>query len=184
MALHRNLTGDDLHEPKGLDLVDVVGKVYTSDGIGSGTWEYPPGTHGACRKIYQNTSNTQVDSQVVTNVTVGWSNVYATGDMTYTANSIVLPYVGYYEVDATVSMSNIAATFQVDFAVDGVLQGFRTSINTVAGSTPASIRSVALKGVVAAVAENADLTLTLYKDSATNVNVIVWDATLTAKSLP
>lgn len=40
MALHKNLTGTDLHEPKGLDGVSTAGKVYVSDGLNppSGTW--------------------------------------------------------------------------------------------------------------------------------------------------
>lgn len=37
MALHKNLTGSDLHEPKGADTA-TSGKVYVSDGAGSGIW--------------------------------------------------------------------------------------------------------------------------------------------------
>ena len=37
MALHRNLTGDELHEPKGADTASVD-EVYVADGLGSGTW--------------------------------------------------------------------------------------------------------------------------------------------------
>lgn len=36
-AIHKNLTGSDLHEPKGADTA-VNGCVYVSDGAGSGAW--------------------------------------------------------------------------------------------------------------------------------------------------
>jgi microcystin-dependent protein len=36
-TVHRNLTGADLHEPKGADTA-TSGKVYVSDGAGSGSW--------------------------------------------------------------------------------------------------------------------------------------------------
>lgn len=37
MAVHRNLTGADLHEPKGADTA-LSGQVYVADGAGSGSW--------------------------------------------------------------------------------------------------------------------------------------------------
>lgn len=36
-TVHRNLTGADLHEPKGADTA-LAGRVYVSDGAGSGSW--------------------------------------------------------------------------------------------------------------------------------------------------
>lgn len=38
MALHKDLTGAELHEPKGADSASE-GDVYVADGAGSGTWE-------------------------------------------------------------------------------------------------------------------------------------------------
>lgn len=37
MSVHKDLTGADLHEPKGADTA-TAGKVYVSDGAGSGVW--------------------------------------------------------------------------------------------------------------------------------------------------
>lgn len=37
MALHKDLTGTELHEPKGVDAA-ASGDVYVADGAGSGTW--------------------------------------------------------------------------------------------------------------------------------------------------
>jgi hypothetical protein len=41
MPAHSTLTGADLHEPKGVAAA-TVGKVYVSDGLGSGSWTNPP----------------------------------------------------------------------------------------------------------------------------------------------
>lgn len=38
MALHSELTGADLHEPKGAETANV-GEVYVADGAGSGSWQ-------------------------------------------------------------------------------------------------------------------------------------------------
>ena len=43
MPLHSALTGTDLHEPKGV-AATAAGKVYLSDGLGSGSWVVPPYT--------------------------------------------------------------------------------------------------------------------------------------------
>ena len=37
MALHRDLTGNELHEPKGIDVASA-GAVYVANGQGSGNW--------------------------------------------------------------------------------------------------------------------------------------------------
>lgn len=38
MALHKDLTGADLHEPKGIATA-TSGQIYVADGAGSGTWQ-------------------------------------------------------------------------------------------------------------------------------------------------
>ena len=43
MSLHSALTGTDLHEPKGVAAA-AAGKVYLSNGLGSGSWVVPPYT--------------------------------------------------------------------------------------------------------------------------------------------
>jgi hypothetical protein len=43
MPLHSALTGTDLHEPKGVAAA-ATGKVYLSNGAGSGSWVVPPFT--------------------------------------------------------------------------------------------------------------------------------------------
>ncbi len=41
MPLHSDLTGSELHEPKGADTAQS-GEVYLADGVGSGSWVVPP----------------------------------------------------------------------------------------------------------------------------------------------
>lgn len=55
MALHKNLTGTDLHEPKGVAAVTEAGKVYASDGTGSGAWtsDITPATLALTTKVYR-----------------------------------------------------------------------------------------------------------------------------------
>ena len=43
MPLHSALTGTDLHEPKGVAAA-AAGKIYLSNGLGSGSWAVPPYT--------------------------------------------------------------------------------------------------------------------------------------------
>ena len=40
---HADLTGDQLHEPKGIETA-TDGDVYVADGLGSGAWENPSAT--------------------------------------------------------------------------------------------------------------------------------------------
>lgn len=40
MGQHKDLTGTDLHEPKGVETASA-GEVYVADGAGSGAWEDP-----------------------------------------------------------------------------------------------------------------------------------------------
>lgn len=58
---HKLLTGTDLHEPKGIE-TQPAGKVYVSDGAGSGTWVSisidPPATTGDIKPTMKNVADT------------------------------------------------------------------------------------------------------------------------------
>lgn len=55
MAEHKDLTGDQLHEPKGAATA-AAGTVYVADGSGSGAWESPiDGIHNANSMALQTT---------------------------------------------------------------------------------------------------------------------------------
>lgn len=57
MALHQNLTGADLHEPKGAAAA-AINKVYVSDGSGSGAWTALPFASNLLHVRDQRTSGT------------------------------------------------------------------------------------------------------------------------------
>lgn len=65
-TVHKNLTGSDLHEPKGADTA-TSGKVYVSDGAGSGVWT-------DASTIITNTAFTTGDLKITHKVTAdtGW----------------------------------------------------------------------------------------------------------------
>ena len=87
VVLHRNLTGADLHEPKGVDTANQ-GEVYVADGAGSGSWLSPR------RNIVQSAK---------------------VGDVSV-ANSVLLPCMTKGTLDK-VSISVSGATSAVDFDV-------------------------------------------------------------------
>lgn len=64
-TVHKNLTGSDLHEPKGADTA-TAGKVYVSDGAGSGVWT-------TASDIITNTAFTTGDAKLTHKVTADTS---------------------------------------------------------------------------------------------------------------
>lgn len=56
MTVHRNLTGADLHEPKGVETA-LAGMVYVANGSGSGTWV-------AATSVITNTAFTTGDTKI------------------------------------------------------------------------------------------------------------------------
>lgn len=89
---HKNLTGVNLHEPKGLAAVATAGKVYTSDGAGSGSWQTPasPGIVWLAGA----TISTAATCDFVTGVTPTGSGITGTGtalfDNTYDSYQFIL----------------------------------------------------------------------------------------------
>lgn len=65
-SVHKNLTGSDLHEPKGADTA-LVGTVYVSDGAGSGSWQ-------SASSIITNQAFTTGDAKLTykTSADTGW----------------------------------------------------------------------------------------------------------------
>jgi len=53
---HKNLTGDQLHEPKGADTA-TVGTSYVADGAGSGTWQTVGATTGDLKPTFKTTAD-------------------------------------------------------------------------------------------------------------------------------
>jgi hypothetical protein len=123
---HKLITDPDLHEPKGVAAA-VTGKVYVSNGSGSGVWEYPPGKAHA--EIY-------IDAGATTQ-TLSGSSAYArlnpTGEwaagvtnvLTVTAGSgtITLSEAGNYMINfwclfSTASLSS-GTNYNFKYNLDG-----------------------------------------------------------------
>lgn len=66
MTVHKNLTGADLHEPKGVATA-LAGQVYVSDGTGSGVWT-------SAASVITNTAFSTGDAKITLKTTadVGW----------------------------------------------------------------------------------------------------------------
>ena len=73
-TVHRNLTGADLHEPKGADTA-LSGQVYVSDGVGSGVWT-------TASSIITNTAFSAGDTKIT------WKTTADSGWIMYTFGTI------------------------------------------------------------------------------------------------
>lgn len=75
-SLHKNLTGSDLHEPKGVAAADA-GTAYIADGAGSGTWT----------SAYVSASDDQTRAKALTTIGVSPGNL---GALEYDSGNISL----------------------------------------------------------------------------------------------
>jgi hypothetical protein len=108
MAEHKDLTGADLHEPKGIATASD-GQSYMADGLGSGSWVYTGDTvHGEMTVISNTTAETvatasdptlNTDSDY-TQIITGWSAGHVDGGITFSTDKVVVPYAGEYEIAA------------------------------------------------------------------------------------
>lgn len=123
---HKNITDPDIHEPKGVASA-AVGKVYVSDGSGSGDWIYPSGyAHG---EIYIDAGVTAQTLSVGsgyaklnpgTEWTAGVSNVLtlspSTGEITLTeAGNYFITFWGHFSTAAIAS----GTLYNFKYAIDG-----------------------------------------------------------------
>jgi hypothetical protein len=76
---HKNITEADLHEPKGVSTASV-GKVYISDGAGSGSW------------IYSNAHGSVAFSNVAAPTSITYPSVYTKVLVTTTASGIPIEF--------------------------------------------------------------------------------------------
>jgi len=113
---HNVITDPDIHEPKGAASA-ASGKVYISNGSGSGTWEYPPGKAHA--EIYISggtTAHTLAGSSAFTilNPSGEWTASGNEDILTVTPGSgiITLNQAGHYYI-----------SFWINFTTDSIASG-------------------------------------------------------------
>ena len=119
MPQHSELTGADLHEPKGVDSAPA-NTVYVSDGVGSGSWTQIPAS--------------AVDSSTVKNLNKQWVSVRI-GDLA-SAAVVVVPV----PVNATLLSANSCITGAISGG-DSVLTFSRAGSATIGTITIAATGS-------------------------------------------
>ena len=152
MPEHKNLTGADLHEPKGAELA-TAGQILIADGLGGTAWENTGIRVQGEMLIVGNTTPevtpTAVDPTLntdsdYTKVITSWSAGHIDGGFVFNTNELVVPYSGEYRVDgwANIKCAN-AQKVAMKYAINATppystrkLIGYSTAANdyvTVAG---------------------------------------------------
>lgn len=113
MPEHKDLTGADLHEPKGVDTA-AAGQVYVADGLGSGTWHYN-GWHVHGQMLIVNNTTAEVTPTAAdatlntdsdyTKIITGWSAGHVDGGVTFNTNELIVPIAGEYKLSMFMGMS-------------------------------------------------------------------------------
>jgi hypothetical protein len=112
---HKNITDPDIHEPKGVAAA-AVGKVYVSDGAGSGSWQYPSGyAHG---EIYIDAG---VTAQTLS-VGSGYAKLNPTGEWTAGVSNIITPSPSTGELTLD-GAGNYLITFWCQFSTASLTSG-------------------------------------------------------------
>jgi hypothetical protein len=122
---HNLITDPDIHEPKGVATA-ASGKVYVSNGVGSGAWQYPPGkAHG---EIY-------IDAGVTTQ-TLSAASAYAklnpTGEWTSGVSNVLTlsPSTGLITLtEAGTYMVNFWCQFSTTAIAQGTIYNFKYNLS-------------------------------------------------------
>ena len=112
MPEHRDLTGAELHEPKGIEIAPQH-TVYESDGAGSGNWVYGVGAVHAEMVIESNATPEVVPTAVdgtlntdsdYTKIITGWTSGHV-HNMSFNTDELVVEIAGSYEIHAWFDIS-------------------------------------------------------------------------------
>jgi hypothetical protein len=107
MPEHKDLTGSDLHEPKGIEIAPQH-TVYEADGAGSGNWVYAVSSVHAEMIIESNVTPEVVPTAVditlatdsdYTKLITGWTAGHVL-NMTFNSDELVIAIDGTYEIHA------------------------------------------------------------------------------------
>ena len=137
---HNTITDPDIHEPKGVATA-TSGKVYISNGSGSGAWEYPPAKpHAELYITSGTTTHTLAGSSAYTilNPSGEWTASGNEDILTVTPGSgvITLNQAGHYLITFWINFTTTAiasgSTYNFKFTLDGTTS---TRTSTVAKPT-------------------------------------------------
>lgn len=153
---HKNLTGTDLHEPKGCAAA-AAGKVYVADGAGSGAWT----VRGFEAQLYhvqnQQTSGTAGSSLTLASWNKVTLNTEVTDEITsssLTSSVIALPAGTYFiEANATVYIGPgaggggfVAPRLRNTTANTTLIRGLSTGVANAGGDNTADLHGTQLSG--------------------------------------
>lgn len=170
MPEHKDLTGTDLHEPKGIETAQA-NQIYVADGLGSGAWEHSAlGVHGEMviqSNVTAEVVATAVDSTLATDsdytqIITGWSAGHL-DLVTFSVDALTVPVSGDYEIHAW-----------ADILVPGNNQkvGIKYSVNE---TTPLSVRKIV--GTSASAGDYINVAGSGYVALTANDNLSLWIAT-------
>ena len=134
---HNTITDPDIHEPKGVASA-TSGKVYISNGSGSGTWEYPPGKAHA--EIYISggtTAHTLAAASAFTllNPSGEWTASGNEDILTVTPGSgiITLNQAGHYFVSFWINITTASiasgSSYYFKYALDGSVSSREVAVS-------------------------------------------------------
>jgi len=134
---HNVITDPDIHEPKGAASA-VSGKVYISNGSGSGTWEYPPGKPHA--EIYISggtTAHTLAGASAFTilNPSGEWTASGNEDILTVTPASgiITLNQAGHYYISFWINFTTASiasgSSYHFKYALDGSVSSREVAVS-------------------------------------------------------
>jgi len=102
---HKDITGADLHEPKGVASANA-GEIFIADGAGSGSWQHNIIANHGQMTVTNNATATSVTGAVdatlntdtdYVKVTAGWGDAHVHG-VTFNVDELVCAVDGHYEL--------------------------------------------------------------------------------------
>lgn len=135
---HANLTGANLHEPKGVASA-TTGKVYISNGSGSGTWQHTPAmTYGELYIAAGATAFTLAAASAYTRLDPGtdWqANGFNNVTLDATDGEIVIVVPGTYKIEFWANFTSAALA-------SGTKYNFKYATNAVTSTRTVSVQKI------------------------------------------
>lgn len=186
---HSLITDPNLHEPKGIAAA-AANKVYVSDGLGSGSWEFQPS--GLYGEIYIDAGVTAqtlsaASAYAKLNPTGEWTAGEVKGLSTDASNGeIVLSQTGVYLLTFWIVFDTAAiaasSKYNFKFAQNGVTNGRTLSIGKYTNG--AERLTMSATGLIPVASANTDLSIYVGGDgTSSSTNITVIDAGITVVRL-
>jgi len=139
---HANLTGANLHEPKGIATA-TASKVYVSNGSGSGTWQYPGGqAYGELYIVGGTTAFTLAAASAYTRLDPGtdWqANGVNLATLDATDGEIIITVPGVYRMEFWCNFTTAAIAsgtkYNFKYATNGVTSSRTITVQKITNST-------------------------------------------------